>query len=318
MSELDRDFVIDQLERAVSKTKILRNDIMIVCPFHPDNNPSCSVHISGHKRPVGTYHCWSCGAKGPWGRLAEKLGLDSGEYFHSENPFGAKARALERREEEDRELRRGMFANHLPLGCSPWEHGGFRELPEPFLVKVGALRYYDDTSDCYRIVFPVKNRIGVIIGSAARSLEKSGKPWLNAPGPWASKALYPIELLPKNAETVVLVEGPYDALRLNYYGIPALSILGTQNWTSRKISILDACGIKSIVICMDGDPPGRTAEGQIFAHTEGKLKRKRFRLPFENPPVDPGNMSMERIEALMEFLGPQEAARTAALIKGDC
>ncbi len=303
MAEIDRDFVIDQLERSVSKTKILRNDIMIVCPFHADTNPSCSVHISGHKLPVGAYHCWSCGAKGPWGRLADKLGLESGEYHHPSNPFRAKARAMQRREQEELKLRRAMFVNHLPRGCSPWEHGDFRELPESFLIKIGALRYYDDISDCFRIVFPVKNRVGVIIGSAARLLDAGAKPWLNSPGRWARKVLYPIELLPKNVETAVLVEGPYDALRLNHLGIPTLSILGTQNWSPQKKSILDACGIKNIIICMDGDVPGRVAESAIFADTEDKFKRKRFRLPFEDPRVDPGNMSMERIEVLREFLG---------------
>lgn len=304
MSELDRDFVIDQLERAVSKTKILRNDIMIICPFHPDSNPSCSVHISGHKGPIGTYHCWSCGASGNWGRLADKLGLDHGEYHHPENPFGSRLRAMERKEKEEMDLRRDQFRGHMPLGCSPWEFGDWRNLSQEYLIKLGAQRYYDDRSECFRIVFPVKNRIGVVIGSAARRLD-DGKsyPWLNSPGRWARKALFPCFLLPKNIKTVAIVEGPYDSLRLNHCGIPALSIMGTQNWDHGKMSILDALGIKSIVICMDGDAAGRGAETTIFNATENKFNRKRFRLPFENPAVDPGNMSTERIEALREFGG---------------
>jgi DNA primase len=64
---------------------------------------------------------------------------------------------------------------------------------------------------------------------------------------------------------------------------------------------LDALGIKNIVICMDGDAAGRGAEGKIYAATENKFDRKRFRLPFENPSVDPGNMSEERVETLREF-----------------
>jgi hypothetical protein len=54
---------------------------------------------------------------------------------------------------------------------------------------------------------------------------------------------------------------------------------------------------------MDGDPAGRGAESQIFEDTDGTIKRKRFRLPFQNPPIDPGNMNMELVEALREFGG---------------
>jgi DNA primase len=303
MSDLDRDFVIDQLERAVSKTKILRNDIMIVCPFHPDTDPSCSVHISGHKMDVGTFHCWSCGAKGRWGRLADKLGLDHGEYHHPENPFGSRLRAMERKEKEEMDLRRDQFNNHMPLGCSPWEFGDWRKISEEYLIMLGAQRYFDDKSDLFRIVFPVKNRMGVVIGSSGRLLGDGPVPWLNSPGRWARKALYPLVALPKGIKTVALVEGQHDAIRLNHLGIPALSILGTQNWDHGKMSILDALGIKNIVICMDGDAAGRGAEAAIMESTKNKFHRKRFRLPFENPPVDPGNMSLERVEVLRELGG---------------
>ena len=298
--EIDRDFVIDELERVCSETKMGRYDIAIVCPFHNDSNPSCNVHI-GHKKPIGTYHCWSCGAKGRWEYLAEKLGLSSGQFYHPDNPFRAKANAMRMRKKEEQEIRRNMFSGHMPEGCSPWEYGNFRELPEQYLISVGAKRFYDDNSSCYRIVFPVKNRIGSAIGSVARRLDNSSKiPWLNSPGQWALKALYPIQSLPINPKGVVVVEGPYDALRLNYHGIPALSILGVQNWAPLKMSIIDALGIKNIILCMDGDQAGRIAEIKILESTKNRFKRKRFRLPIEDPKVDPGNMSEERLEALRE------------------
>jgi DNA primase len=230
------------------------------------------------------------------------LGIDHGEHHHPENPFGSRLRAMERKEQEEMELRRDLFRNHMPLGCSPWEFGDWRKISEEYLVELGAQRYYDDRSGCFRIVFPIKSRIGVVIGSSARRLDDgTNRPWNNSPGRWARKALYPCTFLPKNIKTVALVEGQYDAIRLNHVGIPALSILGTQNWDLGKMSILDALGIKNIVICMDGDAAGRGAETKIFDSMKNKFNRKRFRLPFEHPPVDPGNMSLERVEALREF-----------------
>jgi len=304
--DIDRDFVIDQLERVCAKTKMTRNDLVIVCPFHADSNPSCSVHISGHKMPVGTYHCWSCGAKGPWARLAEQLGLDAGEGYIPENPFRAKRRAIQERIKSDTEFGRDQLHNHMPLGSQPWEHGPFRGISEEFLIRLNSERWYDDKNQCYRIVFPVTNSNGVIVGSVARRTDKEKRmPWLNSPGSWARKVLFPLSIIPRPLTTVVLVEGPFDAIRLNYLGIPTLSILGTQNWSSQKISILEARKVKKVVICMDGDKAGRIAEYKIFKSLEDtKIKRKRFRLPIDmHSPIDPGNMDEEKIEALREFGG---------------
>lgn len=304
--ELDRDFIVDQLERVCSNTKIGRHDIAIPCPFrqHSNPKPSCMVHLSGHKTGVGVYHCWKCDQSGPWNKLAEVLGLETGDGYVSPNPFNAKARAIKQMLADAEEQSLSQFRDHMPVGCTPWEHGDFRGLPEDFLIKAGAMRYYDDKFETYRIVFPVKNKNGVVKGSVARRTDKEKfMPWLNAPGTWAHAALFPLHILERPISTVVLTEGPFDALRLCYLGIPTLSILGTSNWSSLKLSTLDGLGVKKIIICMDGDKAGRIAESRIFADTEGAIKRKRFRLPIENPGIDPGNMSMELVETLREFGG---------------
>jgi 5S rRNA maturation endonuclease (ribonuclease M5) len=305
--ELDRDFIIDQLERVCSDTKIGRHDIAIPCPFknHSNPKPSCMVHLSGHKTGVGVFHCWKCDSKGPWSKLAEALGLEYGYNYVPSNPFGAKNRAIKQMLADADEQVKEQFRDFMPLGSVPWEHGDFRGLSEEFLVKVGAKRYYDDKSECHRIVFPVKNKNGKIIGSVARRTDKNKfMSWINAPGQWAQYALFPLHILEKPLLCVVLVEGPFDALRLCNEGIPALAILGTSNWTKTKLSTLDGMGCKRVIICMDGDKAGRIAEQHIFESMEGgNIKRKRFRLPIQNPGIDPGNMNEELVEALREFGG---------------
>ncbi len=306
--ELDRDFIVDQLERVCSDTKIYRHDIAITCPFkaHSNPKPSCMVHLSGHKTGVGVFHCWKCDAKGGWNKLAETLGLEYGENYAPQNPFNAKSRAMKQIKADADEQKKSRFHGHMPIGSQPWEYGAFRGLPEEFLVKVGAKRFYDDQTECHRIVFPVKSKSsGDPLGSVARRLDKGTfMPWLNAPGPWARRALFPLHILDRPLTTVVLVEGPFDALRLCYLGIPSLSILGTSNWTQIKLSTLQGMGCKKLIICMDGDKAGRVAEAQIFEDTADKIKRKRFRLPInEEDPVDPGNMNEDLIEALREFGG---------------
>jgi len=301
--EIDRDFVIDQLEQVCANSKMTRNDMVIVCPFHADSSPSCSVHVSGHKLPVGTYHCWSCGAKGPWSRLAEQLGLEAGDNYCPENPFRAKRRALQEKLRQEEENTKQAITDFMPVGSIPWDHGEFRGIPEDFLIKLKARRWYDDACSCFRIVFPVVNNNGINIGSVARRLDKEKIiPWKNSPGDWARKALFPLQLMPSTMDTVVLVEGPFDAIRLNYFGIPTLSLLGAQNWSEKKMSVLDSKRVKRIIICMDGDKAGREAEKKIFESTENRFKRKRFRIPIdEENPIDPGNMDLEKIKTLKEF-----------------
>lgn len=305
--ELDRDFIVDQLERVCSDTKIYRHDIAITCPFkaHSNPKPSCMVHLSGHKTGVGVFHCWKCDAKGGWNKLAETLGLEHGDNYTPQNPFNAKSRAMKQIQADAVAEMASRFRNCIPIGSQPWEHGAFRGLPEEFLVKAGAMRFYDDQTECYRIVFPIKNKNGGPLGSVARRTDNGTfMPWLNAPGHWARRALFPLHIMEKPLPTVVLVEGPFDALRLCYLGIPSLSILGTSNWSFSKLSTLQAVGCKKLIICMDGDKAGRVAEAQIFEDTADKIKRKRFRLPInEEDPVDPGNMNEELIEALREFGG---------------
>ena len=304
--ELDRDFIIDQLEKVCSNNKITGHDIAIVCPFrsHSEPKPSCMVHLSGHKTGVGVYHCWKCDESGPWSKLAEALGLETGESYVPQNPFNAKHRALKQMQADAEQQARSQFRKHMPSGCVPWEHGEFRGLSEEFLTKVGAKRYYDDKSECHRIVFPVKDKKNVVLGSVARRTDKGTfMPWLNAPGPWAHRALFPLHIMERPLDTVVLVEGPFDALRLCNVGIPTLSILGTSNWSLAKLATLEGMAVKKLIICMDGDKAGRDAERHIFEDTNKAIKRKRFRLPIQNPGIDPGNMSEELVEALREFGG---------------
>lgn len=44
------------------------DNMLILCPFHSDSNPSCSVHIK-----TGGFQCWSCGETGTFTQLLAQL-----------------------------------------------------------------------------------------------------------------------------------------------------------------------------------------------------------------------------------------------------
>lgn len=56
-----RQEIVDQLKlsRLIESLGIYMYGERIVCPFHPDDNPSCFVNDE-----MKTYHCFGCGAKG--------------------------------------------------------------------------------------------------------------------------------------------------------------------------------------------------------------------------------------------------------------
>ena len=49
--------------------------VLIHCPFHNDTNPSLIVPLIHKKYNPGQFKCFSCGAKGDWNKLAERLRL---------------------------------------------------------------------------------------------------------------------------------------------------------------------------------------------------------------------------------------------------
>ena len=94
----------------------------------------------------------------------------------------------------------------------------------------------------------------------ARMKKVDGKPsYINLRGNWVSHyGLFPFDYTMQNLvnKTVVLVEGQRDALRLLSFGIPALCIMGTQNWTVHKARLLEMHGVDTVYIFMDGDDAG--------------------------------------------------------------
>lgn len=62
-----------------------KNQIKISCPFHsPDKNPSCEVNLD-----AGMFHCFSCGEKGGYVKMAKQLGVKKPERSDDKTPAPA-------------------------------------------------------------------------------------------------------------------------------------------------------------------------------------------------------------------------------------
>ncbi len=166
----------------------------------------------------------------------------------------------------------GESAKKFQLGYAP---SGWRTLEAAFvksskeLVATGMLIQTDDGNryDRYRqrIMFPIHDRHGRIIGFGGRALEAGQKPkYLNSPETAIFQknrelyGLFQILQHQKNPDFIVIVEGYLDVIALSQFGIQnAVATLGTATSTYH-IQLLSKY-TKQLVFCFDGDAAGKTA-----------------------------------------------------------
>lgn len=166
----------------------------------------------------------------------------------------------------------GEIAKHYQLGFSP---PGWQTLETEFrkdkqaLIATGMLISKEDgkTYDRYRnrIMFPIHDRHGRIIGFGGRAIESTQKPkYLNSPETaifQKSRELYGLHQVLKQqnpVSNILIVEGYLDVIALSQHGIcNAVATLGTATSTYH-IQLLTKY-TKQIIFCFDGDNAGRQA-----------------------------------------------------------
>lgn len=161
-------------------------------------------------------------------------------------------------------------------------------------------RYFDKFRD--RIMFPIFDLRGRIIGFGGRSIDNANQPkYLNSPEtPVFSKGnnLYALNVVrkQKRSDDIVLVEGYMDVISLYKYGITnSVASLGTA-LTPNQVQLLKN-NSKEIYICYDSDNAGMNATNKaIETMRKMNVKPKIIVLP-EN--LDPDDFM--RLHGLDEF-----------------
>ncbi|WP_131794046.1 DNA primase [Fluoribacter gormanii] len=171
--------------------------------------------------------------------------------------------------------RRGLSGEIAKLYQLGYASEGWHNLEKAFprnqreLLTTGMLIKNDDGKiyDRYRnrVMFPIHDRHGRIIGFGGRVLDNEQKPkYLNSPETvifQKSRELYGLHQIlsqKKTIEYVIVVEGYMDVIALAQHGIMnAVATLGTATSTYH-IQLL-AKHTKSLIFCFDGDNAGRQA-----------------------------------------------------------
>ena len=183
--------------------------------------------------------------------------------------------------------KRGLSAEviaHYGLGYAPDGWQPLAQVFQPYhntaLVDTGMVidnegRHYDRFR--HRIMFPIRNPRGQVIGFGGRVLDDSKPKYLNSPDtPLFDKGknlygLYEGRAAVKEAGRILVVEGYMDVVALAQFGVGyGVAALGTAT-TAEHVKILMRQA-DSIYFCFDGDSAGRKAAWRALENALPQLK----------------------------------------------
>ena len=171
----------------------------------------------------------------------------------------------------------GSIAKRFELGFAPpgWTNlfDAYKDSEESTqdLLTMGMIVTKKDKKDDYydrfrdRLMFPIHNTKGSVIGFGGRVLSSKDNPkYLNSPEtPLFSKSkelygLYHCRKYSRKIDAIIVVEGYMDVIALHQQGITnVVATLGTAT-TSSHLQVLSRTA-ETIVFCFDGDKAGRDA-----------------------------------------------------------
>lgn len=275
-----------------------------LCPFHEEKTPSFTVEPSkgfyhcfgcgAHDTAIGFLMNYdNLGFVEAVEELADKLGLEMPASEVSPGPdrddkynlfriLGEAdqiyRKALRENQAAIKYLQKrgidGAAAGRFAIGYAPegWDTVlkalAQNEEQVDALIKAGLVieneagRRYDRFRD--RVMFPIRDQRGRVIGFGGRVLGKGEPKYMNSPETpvfHKGRALYGLHEArqhPGRAREIIVVEGYLDVVSLAQHGIePAVATLGTATTTDhiRQLTRLS----DRVIFCFDGDRAGRAA-----------------------------------------------------------
>ncbi len=319
--------IADVIGELVALKPAGRGQMKGLCPFHSEKTPSFHVHLDR-----GFYYCFGCHAKGDvfdfvmqtqgveFGDalrlLGERAGVEVGRPAPKDGrrrdlfDVNALALAYFRGQLEGEALaylrRRGLTdasIESFELGFAPdgWDgllrHALTKGVRDDDLLAVGLLsenergRRYDRFRN--RVIFPIKDGMGRVVGFAGRVLDESLPKYLNTPETELfrkAELLYGLDrarpAIRKSGEAIV-VEGYMDVIALHQTGFGnAVAALGAAltEPQAEQLARLDA---KRVYLAFDADEAGQRAVLSGLDQAVGRrLLVRAVQVPHGKDPAD--------------------------------
>lgn len=261
-------------------------DLLVKCfsGLHEDSSPSLRID-----KVDGKFQCFSCGFKG---NIFKHYGILT-------NNVSIKIAKLK---EKLKNLQIDLSGLDFPEGHTPYTTS-FRGISKETLKTFGAFytNSVEELSD--RIIFPITDASGNNSIFVARHMLSDAQPkYVNYPRGRIIPT-FPV-LLPKEAKSIVLVEGIFDMLNCYDKGLHnVVCSFGTQTLnanTKMKLLPYKTQGISKVFIMFDGDDAGTIAANKLKPVIEEQnLEVEIITLP---EGVDPGNLDQEYVDSIREYV----------------
>jgi DNA primase len=353
---LARVDIVDVIDRRVPLKKAGQN-YQACCPFHSEKTPSFTVSPTKQ-----FYHCFGCGAHGTAisflmeyehmsfrdavATLAQDAGLpvpESAQEQDRPKPPPALWEALEQAAHFYRQQLKqspraidylkgrgltGKIAARYGIGYAPdgsplklvFADYQNEALAAAGLVIDGEHNRYDRFRD--RIMFPIRNLKGQIIGFGGRVLGEGEPKYLNSPEtPLFHKGseiygLFEARGAIKMAGRVIVVEGYMDVVALAQHGVEfAVATLGTATTPIHARTLMRHSD--RLIYCFDGDNAGRKAAWRALENTLESLQDgKEVSFLFLPEGEDPDSfIRANGREAFMHLLDAETVPLSAFLVR---
>ena len=312
---LSRVDIVEIIDRYVPLKKAGANH-KACCPFHGEKTPSFSVN-----QQKQFYHCFGCQASGnaisflmefdhmhfvdAVEYLANRVGLEvprdavAAITPSQQGLFDALSACSQFYQQQLRKTQKaieylkqrgisGETAQRFELGFAPDAWHALTEntqADDNSLLQSGMLVRSDSgkTHDRFRnrIMYPIRDRRGRVIGFGGRVMDNSEPKYLNSPEtPLFQKGrelygLYELRRATRGSpERIIVVEGYMDVIALAHTGIDtAVATLGTAT-SSEQVALLFR-ETDEIVFCFDGDAAGKKAAWRALQSALPSLKSGR-------------------------------------------
>ena len=299
-----------------------------LCPFHKEKSPSFQVDTE-----QGYYYCFGCKAGGDvfsfvqqtenlsFGdalrKLAERAGVQVEAKYgerSSRDLYDVNAFALAYFREKlpgpalDYLSRRGLSGatiDAFELGYAPdgWDgllkHARVKGLSERQLLDAGLLTENPENGRIYdrfrgRVMFPIRDHLGRLVGFGGRVLDDSKPKYLNTPDTEAfrkGELLYGLDkaraALKDSRSELVVVEGYMDVITMHQHGFTgAVASLGTA-LTADHATLLERLGVQGITLLFDQDEAGLKATLSGLDQVVGaKFRVRATSVPSGKDPAD--------------------------------
>ncbi len=323
----DRLPIAEVVGEVVSLKPAGRGRLKGLCPFHTEKTPSFHVLVDR-----GFFYCFGCQAKGDvfdfvmrtqalsFPDALRMLGARVGVEVTAPTEASAKRRDLLEVNKlaaaffraqfgaphRDYLSARGLVAETVDafeLGYAPeaWDallkHMLAKGVREQDLVTLGLVienergRRYDRFRD--RIVFPIKDGLGRVVGFSGRVLGEGSPKYLNSPESEVfrkSELLYGLDRARaaiRETGEVIVVEGYTDAMALHQVGMTnAVAALGAT-LTSEQADALERLEARTVYLAFDADEAGQRAILSGLDQAVGrKLAVRAVTVPHGKDPAD--------------------------------